>query len=132
MLPREVMARRAGSHVAPPGWIRPMRRCPRLVPARERLDDDHGAAAAGTRRARVQRLLRWVIDGRRDGQEMAGEREAGLAGGAGEQAVVTDAVKALGQDVDQEAPDELVDGKRHDLMPISAVPTVILVAERDA
>src|SRR5829696_4497090 len=108
MLRREVVARRAGSRVAPPGWARAMGRRPRLVPARERLDDDHAAAAAGTRRTRVKRLLRLVVVGRRrDGQEMAGEREAGLAGGAGEQAVVADVVadvvEALGQDVEQEA-----------------------------
>src|SRR4051794_41835035 len=132
MLPGGVRARRAGSRVAPPGGVRPRRRRRGLVPARERLDDDHGPAAAGTRRARVQRLLRWVIDGRRDGQEMAGEGKAGLAGGAGEQAVVTDAVKALGQDVDQEAADELVGRERDDLLPVGPAAAIVLVAEGDA
>src|SRR5215204_1533900 len=132
MLRREVVARRAGSRVAPPGWARAMRRRPRLVPARERLDDDHAAAAAGTRRTRVKRLLRLVVVGRRrDGQEMAGEREAGLAGGAGEQAVVADVVEALGQDVEQEAADELVGGERHDLLPLGLAAAIVLVAEGD-
>ena len=55
--------------------------------------------------------------------------ERGLAGGAGEQAVVADAVKALGQDVEQEAPDELVGAERHDLLPFGTGAAVVLVAE---
>ena len=47
-------------------------------------------------------------DRRRDGQQFAGAGDVGLAGGAGEQAVVADAVEAAGQDVQQEAADELV------------------------
>jgi hypothetical protein len=44
-------------------------------------------------------------------QQFAGEREAGLAGAAGEQAVVADAMEAARQDMEQEAADELV-GRR--------------------
>lgn len=41
-----------------------------------------------------------------------------------EKAVVADAMKALGQDVQQEAANELVDRDGHDLLPI-AVPVVL-------
>ena len=53
-----------------------------------------------------------------------------LAGGTGEQAVVADAMKALGQDVEQEAADELVGGQRHALLPVGTGAAVVLVAER--
>lgn len=65
-------------------------------------------------------------------QEFAGEREAGLAGGAGEQAVMADAMEAARQDMEQESADELVDRERHDLLPVRAVAAVVLVAEGDA
>ena len=48
------------------------------------------------------------IDGIGRGDQLPGARDIGLAAGAGEQPVVADAVKPLGQDVEQEAPDELV------------------------
>ena len=50
---------------------------------------------------------------RRHGEQVSGLRDIGRAAGIGEQAVVTDAVEAFGQDVQQEAADELVGGKRH-------------------
>ena len=67
----------------------------------------------------------------RDLKQIAGERETVLAGGAGEQAVVPDAMEASGQGVQQEAADELVGGKGHDLLPIGAAAAVVLVAEGD-
>ena len=60
---------------------------------------------------------------------------AGQVGGAlavGEQAVVADAMEALGQDVDQEAADELVGGQRHRLVSARPVDAVVLVSEGDA
>src|SRR5215218_9383227 len=124
---------RAGSRSVPSGWGRPVRRCAGLAPARERLDNDHAPAAARAWRTRVDRFLRRVVVGRqRDGQQVAGEREARLARGPGEQAVVADAVEAARQDVEQEAADELVGGKGHDLLPVGSVTAVILVAEGDA
>jgi len=45
---------------------------------------------------------------------------------------VADAVKALGQHVHQEPPDELVRGERHRLPPAGPVGAVVLPAERDA
>ena len=110
-----------------------VRRSARLPPAFERLDDDHASAAAGAWRAEVVRFVRGVVIGRRgDVQQFAGEREAGLAGGAGEQAVMPDAMEAARQDMEQEAADELVGRERHDLLPVGAVAAIVLVAEGDA
>lgn len=55
-----------------------------------------------------------------------------LAGSAGKQAVVADAVEALWQDVEQEATDELLGDQRHHLLAVSAIPAVILITEGDA
>jgi len=53
----------------------------------------------------------------------------GLASVAlGEKAVVTDAVEAVGQDVEEKAADELVRGKPHD--DFAAAAAIILVGER--
>ena len=66
-----------------------------LAPAFERLDDDHASAAAWAWRAEVVGFVRRVGgDGWRDPEQLAGVFEMGLAGGAGEQAVVADAVEA--------------------------------------
>ena len=77
--------------------------------------------------------------GWRDAKQLADVVETGLAGGAGEQAVMVDAVEPLGrssprfrrceaslerlwrEDVEQEAADELVGGEGHDLLPVDAV-----------
>src|ERR1044071_619974 len=45
---------------------------------------------------------------------------------------MADAVKPLGQDVEQETPDELVRCKRHRAIPCLPVTAVILAAEGDA
>jgi hypothetical protein len=45
---------------------------------------------------------------------------------------VADAVEALGQDVDEEAPDELVGWQRHGRVPTWSLDPVILPLERDA
>jgi hypothetical protein len=70
--------------------------------------------------------------GRRDREQLAGPIEICLAGSASEPAVVTDAMEAARQDREQEATDELVGGERHDLPPVGAKATIILVAEGDA
>ena len=49
-------------------------------------------------------------------EQLTGTRDVVGASGVGEEAVVTDAVKAVGQDVDQEAADELVGCERHQLV----------------
>jgi hypothetical protein len=69
---------------------------------------------------------------RRYGQELAGVSDAGLAGRAGEQAVMTDAMEAAWQDMQQEAADELVRLERHDLLALRTWAAIILVPERDA
>jgi len=81
----------------------------RLSPALKGFDDDHVPAAARTRRADIGRVFRSVGGRRRHTKQMAGASKTGLAGRAGEQAVMTDAVKALGQDMQQEAADTLRD-----------------------
>ena len=63
------------------------------------------------------------------GDQFCGTRDVGLAGGAGEQSVVADAMEPLGQNVEQEAPDELAGRKRHRAKPLPAVAAVVLVAE---
>src|SRR5271157_4525029 len=103
----------------------------------EDLDDNHAATAAGTRlrqRGRPIRL-RWSVALRLfyragwRGEQLAGARKVGHAVAVGEQAVVTDAMQALGQHVYQEAPDELMRGQRHDLVAGGAVGAIILVSE---
>src|SRR3954452_966861 len=76
-------------------------------------------------------LGRWIWR-QRPGDQLPGSCDIGLATGAGEQPVMADAVKPLGQDVEQEAPDELVRCKRHGAIPRLPVAAVILVAEGDA
>ena len=68
--------------------------------------------------------------------QTSGEETARGAAGAGagdvagasagdEEAVVADAVEALGQDVDEEAVDELVGGQGHDLLPVASFGSVV-------
>jgi len=80
--------------------------------ALEYLDDDHAAAAARTRvRERLVGLGAIGIRGlglcRRHVEQTARPGDVVGARGAAEQTVVTDAVEALRQDVDEEAADEL-------------------------
>src|ERR1051325_9088249 len=92
----------------------------------EHLDDDHAAAAA---RTRMRERPRFVGHGglcvvglslrRRRREQLAHSRKVVGAGGAGEQAVVADAVEAGGQNVDEEAADELVWCERHVLVAIA-------------
>jgi hypothetical protein len=77
---------------------------------------------------RFDGLRRW----RRHGKQFAGPRNIELAHGAGEQAVVADAVEALWQNMQQEAPDELVRRERHEALPLRTLAAVVFVAEGDA
>ena len=102
--------------------------------AREGLDDDHAAAATWTCRLVV---IRSISIGRFalrlwPNEQFADARDVVGAGGLGQQAVVTDAVEALGQDVDEESADELVCGKCHLLVSISALDSVVLPLEGNA
>src|SRR5215831_10113575 len=102
--------------------------------AEEGLDDDHAAAATWTWRLVVIRSIgiggfaweRWPSE------QFAGARDVVGAGGLCQQAVVADAMEALGQDVDEESADELVCGKCHPLVSISALAPVVLPLEGDA
>ena len=64
-------------------------------------------------------------------EQLPGTCDIGLAARAGEEAVVTDAVKALRKNVEQEAADEFVRVQCHGTLAIGAVAAIILVAERD-
>ncbi len=90
-------------------------------------------ATAWAWRAGIDRFNRFGIIWRwRDVEEPTRERDAGLARGRGEQAIVADAVEALGQNVEQEAADKLVCCQRHDLLPVRAVASIVLEAQGDA
>src|SRR6266849_1047995 len=104
----------------------------RRAAALEYLDDDHAAAAARTRvRERLVGLGAVGIAGlglcRGHVEQAARPGDVVGARGAGEQAVVTDAVEALRQDVDEEAADELAGGECHDLL--AAIGTIVLPSE---
>src|ERR1700722_9097918 len=127
------VADRAGSRRISPGWWSAVRWCTGLTPALERLDDDHVSTTAWAGWAHIERLVRHVVIWRRrDGEKFTGACEAGLTRRTGEQAVVTNAVEPARQDVKQEAADELVGAKRHDLLAVRAIAAIILVAEGDA
>src|SRR6201996_7920685 len=104
--------------------------------ASERLDDDHTAAAAWAW-IRVGRIglagvigsLVWIgLLGRRE--QLAHPGDVTRAGAAGQQAVVANAVEAVRQDVNEEAGNELGNGKRHRLLAIATFDPVILPFER--
>jgi len=103
------------------------------------LDDDHTAAAARTSVplavfATVFGVV--ALPARRDwvgyAEEPAGQCNVVGPVGVGEQAVVTDAMKPAGQDVDQEAADELVGVERHQLVVSIDLGPVILPLEGHA
>src|SRR5215470_17870170 len=88
----------------------------RLAACLEGLDDEHAAAAAWARmRERLRRIgvvhllsfCRSIGRGWGQVQELTHSVDRFGAIAAGEQAVVADAVEALGQDVDEETADEL-------------------------
>src|SRR5215813_5385165 len=94
----------------------------RLAACLEGLDDEHAAAAAGAWLGERLRLIslafllslcRSIGRGRGAVQELAHVLDGFGAIAAGEQAVVANAVEALGQDVDEETADELAGIERH-------------------
>ena len=68
------------------------------------FDNDHGAGAGGTTQAGCQ----WRIDAGGHAEQFAAARECGPASSVGEEAEVTDANQATGQDMEQEAAQELM------------------------
>ena len=76
-------------------------------------------------------LIPEVIDSRGGAEQFSCTGDVGGAIAVGEEAVVTDAVQAFRQDVDQEAADELVDVERHRRVTVRAIDAVVLDPERD-
>ena len=72
-------------------------------------------------------VLRWL--GSRHAEKFAATRELLCAMAIAEEPVIADAMKALGQDVQQEAADELIGGEGHDFLPI--VVAIVLPSEAD-
>ena len=66
------------------------------------------------------------------GEQLASACDVGGAVAVGEQAIVSDAMEALGQHVDQEATDELVGRQRHRLVAARSLDPIVLVLEGDA
>src|SRR6266568_5056889 len=107
--------------------------------ALEGLDDDHAPAAA---RARMRERMGFSLAHGAgvaglevcclDVEQLMRLRDVVGASAVREEAVVADAMEAAGQDVDQEAADELVDGERHHLGLVAAVGAVVLPPEGHA
>jgi hypothetical protein len=115
------------------GWCGTNRWRARLAPALEGLDDHHAPAAARTGQSWIgcfNRLSR--LGWQRHREQLLDAGDIGLAGGTGEQATVPNAVEALRQDVQQEAPDALLGGERHRAIALGTVAATILVAEGHA
>ncbi len=105
------------------------------------LDAPHGSCRAGwadMERAPSQSLVAVVRvgqqgehrrQGRRGVEELAAAGQLGLAAMVAEQSIVADALEAVGQDMQQEASDELVRVEGHDLA--ATVVPVVLPAEGD-
>ena len=112
---------------------------PRRLAGLEGLDCDHAAAAAWTDALRSVRLvpsgllvIGVLLLWRRRGEQLAGQCDIGGAVAVGEKAEVSNAVEAPGQDVDEEAADELGRCQGHGLVALAAFDAVILVSEGDA
>ena len=72
------------------------------------------------------------FDDGRNAQEIAEASDVGGAVAVGIQAIVTDAVEALGKDVHQETTDELEGIERHCLPAIRPIKAIVLPTELDA
>ena len=110
-----------------------------VLSAREGLDDEHRGAAVSAHEggpgAAVIGAAIGGVSGRRRGrlmQKFASGGDVALAVGVGEQSVMTDAVKATGQHVQQEAAHELLGGHGHGFLASAPVFAVVLPAEGDA
>src|SRR5215212_7784027 len=103
---------------------------PRRCTAGEDFDDDHATVAAWTSRLAG-------IDGGsgrlafRFGSAEQLTRAGDVIGpdAAGEQTVVTDAVEAVRQDMDQESADELGGSECHDLLAVGTIGAIVLPSE---
>src|SRR5205823_10396201 len=101
--------------------------------ALEDLDDDHATAAAWTTRlAGIYGGCGRLAVRSCSGEQLTGACDVVGASAFGEQAVVTDAVEAAWQHVDEEAADELVRGECHALISIAVLDAIVLPLEGDA
>jgi len=103
----------------------------------ERLDDDQAPATAGTREREDTRPVGCfgafgVGRGSESSQQFADAGDVGGAIAVSQEAVVADAVLALGKHVDEEAADELVRLQRHGLVAAGPLDPVVLDPEGDA
>jgi hypothetical protein len=73
----------------------------------------HIGGMAGQHTRAIRRNIQAALGGRRQVEECAGRRDALGAVCGGKEPLMADAVEALGQNVQQEAPDELVRMKSH-------------------
>ena len=103
----------------------------------EGFDDAHGRAARGAeqpgRRCGVDRVVGVVANvlGRVDTEQCPGLGEVLGACTVGKETVVTNAVEAVGQDVDEEASDELLSVERHGFVSVFLFGAVVFPAEGD-
>jgi hypothetical protein len=85
-----------------------------LLPAFERLEHDHMSTTAWAWRASLDWLNRFgIIWWRCDVEQPAGERNAGLARGCGEQPVMPNAVEPARQDGINNVPAIIAGGQLH-------------------
>ena len=97
-----------------------------------RSDDDHAAAAARAwtrqRAGLFERGFRRLgfFCARRQGEQLARVRNVSRSVAVGEQPIVSDAMEALRQYVDQEAPDELGGRQRHRLVAGGPLDPIVL------
>ena len=117
-----------------------------MLPAGERVDDEHGSATFGTDERTVVRhpdvmgffrlkALRHRLRGYLrilTAQQLARLCQILFSPGVGDQTVVADAVEPWGEDMEQETAHKLLGGERHGLVPCPALGPVILPAESHA
>jgi len=102
----------------------------------EGLDDDHTPATARAGTGQLALIvgacffLR-LFDAGGNAQELTEASEVGHAAAIGKQSVVADAVEALGNDVHEEAANELMGVERHRLPAIRSIEPIVLPAEGD-
>ena len=86
----------------------------------------------------LRERLRWIglarvrVDGWSQVQELTHRLDRFGAIAAGEQAIVTNAMETLGEDVGEEAADELADLERHGGIAAGSLDPIVLDLERDA
>jgi len=102
------------------------------------LDDEHATTAARTGAGQYARILggRYLLigflHGRRNVQEHTCSGDVIGAIAVGEQPIVADTVEALGENVHQEAADELMGVEGHRLPAVGSIEAIVFAAECNA